>query len=378
VQVVATSFSEAEMPGFADQCAFLAKELLGLMPTTAVAAKPPTKSATKGSGKSGEGKAVEKAAPAKKPPVVEDEFGEGEEEAPPKKATATKSSTTKSATDKSSGSKGTTAKAPAKSGAAKQPEERNTHGLPAYAWNRYTSSGLSYEAWKKKALVRQGQWSLDIEGGLVYGDVDRRYDSRARIEQSGEDLETTGAYLSDSFINGSGSTFGVGVGYTPIWFIETGMYVGLQVGHKQLTTGWEQYKDGVKVDDFSLDWDTVTGWMGNVSPRVRFIALPIGVVKPYAMTALDVRIYDGYTIPDDASAVDYEDRPGGNSLGFTAGGGLLFDIPGNAVGFLEVPWTKVLTPSPYESVGPELDERPVQAKSSGQTLAFKAGFGVRL
>jgi hypothetical protein len=353
INVVSTTVASTEVTGFADQVAFLAQEMLSVMPAVvapvATKAKPP---------------------PPKRPAVTDAAPRPNrydEEDAPPppprpapRDAADAERSGTKSAAD------------------------ANRHGLPDSAWRKYKASGLSYEKWKKKALVRKGDFLLDLEGGLVFGDVDRRYDTRLRVEQvkldGVETLETVGAYSLDSFITGQGSTFGLGAAYMPLWWLETGIFGGLQVGKKQLGTGWEHYKDGALVGEETEEWDTVTGWMGTVEPRLRFHFLATGVVKPFAMTGATLRIYDAYTIPEATTdTIVYEGRPGGKSVGINAGAGVAFDIPGGSMAFIEVPWTKVLSPLPYESADlVELQSRPLPANRSGQMMTFRAGFGLRL
>jgi hypothetical protein len=66
-------------------------------------------------------------------------------------------------------------------------------------------------------------------------------------------------------------------------------------------------------------------------------------------------------------------------VGINAGAGVAFDIPGGSMAFIEVPWTKVLSPLPYESADlVELQSRPLPANRSGQMMTFRAGFGLRL
>jgi hypothetical protein len=107
------------------------------------------------------------------------------------------------------------------------------------------------------------------------------------------------------------------------------------------------------------------------------LTLPNGPVKPYLLTGLSTRFYDAYDDPLLTGETVYPKRPGGVSLGVTAGGGIAFDAPKGAVGFIEVPWNWIVSPRPYEQVQGTILNLPRQETGASQTLAFRVGIGFR-
>ena len=130
--------------------------------------------------------------------------------------------------------------------------ERRSKGMPKRAWKLYRQSGLDYEDWKDKALVRAGSVVLEFHGGAVFGDVDRSYAVRAAAQQIGDDadsIEQIDTYQYDAFVSGSTFMLGGSIGYVPVWWLETDVFGGFSIGQKSLSTGWELYKEA---DDGSL------------------------------------------------------------------------------------------------------------------------------
>jgi hypothetical protein len=154
----------------------------------------------------------------------------------------------------------------------------------------------------------------------------------------------------------------------------------LNVGKKELTTGWEQYIAGEGIEPYAestQEFDPTLAFMAGIEPRLRFYTVPTGPVKPYVLTAANLRFYDGYVVPD-LDTIKYPDRSGGLSAGMTLGGGLAFDAPGGFLAFLEVPWTYLFSPQPFKRDTPAIFDPPAARSQSNQVLAIRAGLGFRI
>ncbi len=265
--------------------------------------------------------------------------------------------------------------------------ERRMSGLPPSLWKRYKASGKSYKDWKEEALVRSGSLIIEVFGGAAFGDVKRVYDVRKTFDQisdgQGEPaFDEIGSYQYEAFVRGSAFETGLSVGYVPLWWLEIGLSGGVQLGRRTLNTGWTSYykeEHGDEIQDSANDeYGPVPSTLAVIQPRLRFYTLPSGPVKPYAMAGLMMRFYDAYNDPQLSGEVQYPSRDGGVGLGITAGGGLAFDAPKGAIGFIEVPWTYLMTPEPFQLTTGEVVGVPKRELASGQVLAFRAGIGFRL
>lgn len=259
-------------------------------------------------------------------------------------------------------------------------------GLPAYAVRRYEDSGEHADQWLEDARVRQPAVFLELHGGALMGDLDRRYDARVGLyDELGDAWSERDSYSYHSFLNSRGFAGGVAVGYQAAWWVDVSLLGGVQMGRKELTTGWETWEAAGNADgsDEFLEsdqvvYDPVSAVMGFMEPRVRLYPLATGILKPYALAGFNLRFYDAYSVPD-LDFVDYSEAGGGVGLGPTLGGGLAFDAPKGAIGFIEIPWTYVVSPSGadlQDSGG--LQEVPTQFVGVGQYLVFKAGLGIHL
>ena len=89
----------------------------------------------------------------------------------------------------------------------------------------------------------------------------------------------------------------------------------------------------------------------------------------------------GVARPSTALPLEASGRPGRRrgGPGLLAGGGIAFDVPGGAFGFIDVPWTLALSPEPYAAGEsdpfPDLPKIPSRAR---QILVVRAGVGARL
>jgi hypothetical protein len=274
--------------------------------------------------------------------------------------------------------------------AAANDDERRTRGLPPALWDRYARSGKSYKDWKDDALVRAGCIIIEVHAGAVFGDVERVYDTRVAFNQvddgSGEEIfEQIGSYQYDAFVRGSAFSAGASIGFVPLWWLEVSVYGGAEIGRRKLTTGWEQYYtsnpefgEDVIVDESSQEFGPVPSTMAVLQPRMRLYTLPSGPVKPYGLVGMQMRFYDAFDDSQLNGLVEYPTLGGGVGIGVTAGGGIAFDAPRGAIGFIEVPWNKLISPVPYEEVNGIVRNAPRKELPSGQTLAIRAGIGFRL
>lgn len=274
------------------------------------------------------------------------------------------------------------------------PPTRVILSLPAKFEQDYIDSNLLPDEWVKQRRIRAGNVLVELHTGLGLGDVNRSFDTRVGFRQDGESVFDI--YEYETFSPGTGSMLGGAIGYAPLWWLEIGLYGGVILAQKDLSTGWEQQReDGSIKDSNEVDYDPVLAVSGHVEPRLRFFAVPAGPVKPYVLAGAYFRWFDPF-YTDDLETVSYADLPGGVHYGITTGGGLAFDSAGPVGVFFEVPWTYVFNQEPYEcsrfaqtSVGcpqygqtfedgdlyiQDIPSRPNYAK---QVLGIKVGMSLR-
>jgi hypothetical protein len=238
---------------------------------------------------------------------------------------------------------------------------------------------MSAEDWLRDRRVRVGQLTLELHGAGVFGDVNRRFDTRVSVStNSNGELAQEPPYEYEDFIQGRGQIAGASIGYVPLWWLQTEIFGGVMRGTKELTTGWEQLENDVLVDEDSVVYEPTPAMLGVIEPRLRLIFVATGPVKPYALGGLHLRIFDGYDVPDIAGKVNYANRPGGLGAGVTGGAGVAIDTRSKAYAFLEVPWTMMFSPPAHYQEGEALLSVPEQASGSGQMLMVRGGIGVRL
>lgn len=258
--------------------------------------------------------------------------------------------------------------------------------LPRYAVERYARSGQEAEDWLEAARVRRPGLTIELRGGAAFGDLDRRYDTRVGLyDETGNAWSERNTYTYHSFLNGSGFAGGLGLGWQAAWWVDVGLVAGVQLGQKELSTGWETWQAGggsegedLFLDRDSVAYDPVSAVLGFLEPRARLYPLALGPLKPFVLGGLNLRMFDGYKVPD-LSFVNYPEARGGISLGPTIGAGLAFDAPRGTYGFLEVPWTWIVTPSgPLVQDDGRLEQTPAQFRGVGQFVLFTAGVGFSL
>lgn len=343
IEVLATTFPESDIGRFADQVAFFTEEMLLLVPereetVVPVAAEP----------------RVARAAPQQPAPQYAPEPAQDQREAT----------------------------------LGQGPSRQSAGMMPKRLWQRYEDSGLTWRRFKERELVRSGSVIVEFHGSALFGSVNRIYDVRVSVLQSAlvsdenpsPDFSQHGLYQQEGFSQGTAWAAGASVGYVPLWFLELGLTGGVQVGKKQLTTGWEQYVSPDETNPYDAStttYDPNLAFMGFVEPRLRWYVVPAGPVKPYALTAASLRFFDGYGVEDN-EAINYPDRAGGMGAGFVAGGGLAFDAPGGFAAFLEVPFTYMFSPAPYVLDEGTVSSKPGARENANTLLQLRAGIGFRI
>jgi hypothetical protein len=271
--------------------------------------------------------------------------------------------------------------------------------LPKKLRASYASSPLSADDWLKANRVRSQNVIVNIGFGVSFGDVTRRYDTRYGYypfeNNSGEqDLGIYGIYQYDAFIPDTGFNAGFGVGFAPLWWLETSIYGGAILASKELSTGWQKRltteKDQIQQDDV-VNYDPITAATGVIEPQVRLYFVPSGPVKPYLLAGGFIRLYDVFVVPDIKTAdftVDYSDRPSGVHFGSLVAPGLVFDSVSPVSVFIEVPWVYLInaeatTYSNYElrddfaQYGMSDEWLPTQVAPSNMIVSFRAGVSLR-
>jgi hypothetical protein len=252
-------------------------------------------------------------------------------------------------------------------------------GMPLMAFQGYMDSGLTVDEWARQAMIRKGKFILELQGGGVFGDVDRNYLVRTQVQQITDDLfGTVASTQHESFLNGKGAMGSISLGYAVAWWFEPSIVLGLQIGQKFLDTGWEHVlDDGSLYEQENRSYSPTQALMALVEPRFRVFFVATGPVKPFALAGASVRGFDGF-LPPDLVGVDYPDTVPGFDLGVTVGGGLTFDSKGPTYGFIEVPWTHILVPHGLDVESSAVLAQPSKPSGVDQYLALKAGIGFAL
>lgn len=257
-------------------------------------------------------------------------------------------------------------------------DERRHMRIPAGAYRRYQASGLDQRDWLRKARVHAGRAHLEIAGGWGLGDVDRGYGVRVRLAAEGDAFTTAGTSTWEGAGAGAGAGGWFAVGYAPTWFLETSLAGGVQWGKKYLNTGWEcDPPERCTEAQSESPVDTVDAVQGVIEPRARFYFVPTGPVKPYALVAFTLRLYDGFPV-EDLDHVDYPDAAGGASYGPTGGLGLMIDPTSRFSIFLEAPFTYLLSPSGLVRDDGSVTQVPQALEASGYYFRAVGGIAVRL
>ncbi len=257
-------------------------------------------------------------------------------------------------------------------------EERMIMGVPARPYARYVESGEARDAWLRRSRVRSGRVFVELAGGWTLGDVDRGYGVRTNHDVEDGQVVTIGTRVWEGEVSGQAAGGTLSVGYAPNWWIDTAVAAGFQLGKKHLDTGWECVAgacDTLRVEELDPP-ESVSAAQFVLEPRVRFYPVATGIVKPYVLAALTIRINDGFSVPD-LGEVEYPDAPGGASWGPTGGLGLAVDAAAPFSIFLEVPVTWLVSPGELESTTGDVTLAPDTLPRAGYALRLTGGIGVR-
>jgi hypothetical protein len=261
--------------------------------------------------------------------------------------------------------------------------EQRQMGIPAYAYQMYQKSGKDAKQWMADEKVRSRRFFVEIHAGVALGDVKRRYATRVAVQEEGEGQYYTLAYYErDNLLPGAAFSVATSFGYTPVWWFEGGLLMGIEFPQKELITGWEaytpdnEYGDRDPASSDQVIYPPATAMTLLLEPRVRFLFLPIGIVKPFGLLGWSTRFYDRYETPDLAH-VKFPDRTGIVSSGPTAGFGLSYDPQHRASGFIESTFTKLVGPKIVDQGRENMSRIPEPDEGSGIIATIRAGVTTR-
>lgn len=262
-------------------------------------------------------------------------------------------------------------------------DEDGSVAASAYVWPgdalpRYTKMAAStHVAAPHSAAPRPRRVYLEAVGGWAVGDVDRGYSVRAAVSSDGDAFVTDATSSWTGPSSGDGAIFRLSAGYAPTWYLDAGLAFGIASGQKHLDVGWICATACAGEGQDSTVYDPVSALHALFEVRVRGTPVAKGVLKPYGLVALTAESYDGFTVPDDTSAVDYPNAAAGVETGVTAGLGLSVDATPALSFVVEVPYTFWLSQGEVQEIhdGPAT---PSQLESTGGTLRMTAGIAVHL
>lgn len=189
----------------------------------------------------------------------------------------------------------------------------------------FKNSGLDPRDWVFEAMPHAGRVIFEMRAGLGLGDTDRGADIRVQLNGDSEVLVPWYQEGPVSARRPRGSIF---LGYAPTTFLDVGVLLGLQYGHRQFTTG---YARAVPLDVKSSGQRVVDAIQFYVQPRLRAYLVPVGPAKPYLVSGADIRVFDAYDLEQPPN-FSYPIPPGGVVPGWIGGAGMLID-PSPIVGF---------------------------------------------
>lgn len=264
----------------------------------------------------------------------------------------------------------------------------NHYHLPQVIFQSLVASGLNEKQWMANQRVRTGRFTLQVAGGMGLLDVGRSYSVEALNLAGGAQTQTVAQSSWEGSMPGAGFTGQVAIGYTPIWFLETSLTLGMVYGKKDLYVGWECYTTGGSACEMDTEGSNPSyarvfhsdGVQGIIEPKLRLLPVATGYVKPYAMAGLSVRIYDGFEVPTDLGA-DFQNTAGGAQIGPMVGGGIYVDALPDLSFFVEAPWVFLFPADGVLKVDPKVKnklESNELPNPSGGYVRIVAGIEVNL
>ena len=248
--------------------------------------------------------------------------------------------------------------------------------LPRYVRDRFATSGQDVDTFLARQRVRGGQVVLEVHGGAGFGDVHRAYGVQLAVEPNGNAFTTLGTSTWEGAGGGSGPAGAIAIGYSPVWWLDTSVMVGAQVGFKRLVAGWECEPGLCDTPTSTFEPEPVRAAQVLIEPRLRLWPVATGVVKPYALAGFTTMLHDGIDVPD-STAIDYPNSAAGAVLGITGGGGLALDVNDFFTLQLEVPFTWMLPEGPQERIDPLVKTAPNTVGQYGYLLRGTGAIAVR-
>ncbi|MCB9794124.1 MAG: hypothetical protein H6741_15525 [Alphaproteobacteria bacterium] len=240
-------------------------------------------------------------------------------------------------------------------------------GISYWAYQKFRDSGENDpEVWLRKNRVRSQQMGFEVQTGLISGALDQTMDYRAVMLYNGEGYEgfaegTQDEFFSQALVAGDRrGTLGFGLAVNFNTHVEFGFNGGLFQSEQCLTRSFNLKSDTHDLDQTQhLSEQCVYGFEegadgqrqavlgGYVQPRVRIYPYGLGFVKPYFLGAVTFMVLPGFEMGEQADTRDqgsgtawsYGTEPGLLPIGFTGGGGLMFDLHYRIGVFLETQYT---------------------------------------
>lgn len=238
----------------------------------------------------------------------------------------------------------------------------------------FETTELTPLAWLYSKTPHSGRLIVEIRGGLGIGDTDRHADLRVALENTDDGLvQVADWYQEGPQVNRRlrGELY---VGYAPTAALDIGAQLGLQYGHRSVSTGFTI--DGEQ--NVQPQSDEVQAVQFAIKPIVRVYPVAIGIAKPFLYAGADLRIFDNYKI-EPAENLVFPEPIGGLIPGVIGGGGIMID-PGPIVGFfLEGSYTRHFgVRAGPAGQGTPIGNTPTAPDGDHQTIGVTAGVQFRL
>lgn len=245
--------------------------------------------------------------------------------------------------------------------------------IPDRAYERYAASGMGADEWLAAKRVRKMGFFIEAAGGYALGDTDRAYGVWVDLDDVDGNYVTTAASTwegSGTGPDGGGGAVGLGtLGVAVNWWFEVSVSGGIQQGRKYLDAGYEC--TACEESLVAVPFDPVVGTQLWVQPRLRFIPVVTGIVKPYVLVSGDLAFYDGF-VPD-TDVIDFPNAEGGMNWGIAGGIGVFVDATPHFSVFAEVPVSVTLSPLWRSFDDPGVATQPEGIPGQGAVLRLLGG-----
>ena len=238
----------------------------------------------------------------------------------------------------------------------------------------YEKSGQDPRDWVYKNMPHAGRVAFEIRAGLSLGDNDRTSDIRVELRDGNKQ---SASFYQEGPRYSRRPQGGIYLGYAPATMVDIGVAGGLQWGHRSFTTGWKrvsQTNPGSAISD-PRSGDQV---MFYVQPRVRGYLVPVGAAKPYLVTGIDLRVFDGYDL-EQPDGFEYPVPPGGVVPGWVGGGGLMIDPSPIAGFFFETAYALYFGPRASAAVSGTWSHEALEVPTGvGYNVGLTGGVQIRI